>query len=381
MKMIKRKLTHSYLPIFLTMMVFHFNHDLYAQQWFVDSEIGKLRLEVVADNIEVPYGMTFLSDTTMLVTNRRTGEIIKINCKTGRKVALKGVPTSFTQSDSGALDILSHPSFDKNGWVYFSHSIGDTIKSTMAIDKAKLVGDSLIKIRRIFTALPYFKEPNHYGTRIVFQKGYLYFGMGDRYDLRDSAQMLGNHLGKIMRVFEDGRVPHNNPFVGIKSAQPEIWSYGHRNPQGLVTHPLTKELWENEHGPRGGDEVNIIHSGLNYGWPIICYGIDYDGTPIGKGITHQEGLEQPIYHYTPSIAPSGMEFYFGNKFPKWRGNLFIGAMALQHLNRLVIEKNKVVHEERLLKDLGMRVRIVKQGPDGYLYLGVDGGKILRIKPL
>ena len=349
-------------------------------KWHFESEAGPLLLEVVADSIRVPFGMSFLPNGKMLVTNRFAGDILLLDTHTGKQQQLKSVPQSYSQLDGGALDILPHPDYSKNGWIYFSHSIGDSIKSTMSVVRGKLQGDSLTNIQHIFTALPYFKAPSHYGTRMAIKDGYLFFTMGDRYDLKDSAQTLGNHLGKVMRIFDDGSIPKDNPFYGREDAKPEIWSYGHRNPQGLIFHPETEELWLHEHGPKGGDELNLIHPGLNYGWPIICHGIDYDDTPIGDGITHKEGLEQPVHYYTPSIAPSGMEFYTGDKFPAWHGNLFIGAMAKTHLNRLVIKGNKVIQEERLLEEFGHRVRSVKQGPDGFLYIGIDGGRILRIRP-
>jgi glucose/arabinose dehydrogenase len=214
----------------------------------------------------------------------------------------------------------------------------------------------------------------------VLKDGYLYIGMGEKTDLKDSAQTVNNHLGKVLRIYEDGKIPQDNPFVHTPNAKPEVWSYGHRNPNGLTINPNTGELWEHEHGPMGGDEINIIKPGLNYGWPVITYGLNYDSTKVGEGISEKEGMEQPIYYYKPSIAPSGMQFYTSDVIPAWKGNLFIGAMALKHLNRLVIENNKVIKEERLLTDKGWRVRSVKQGPDGYLYIGVDGGKILRIMP-
>ncbi|WP_197062636.1 PQQ-dependent sugar dehydrogenase [Muricauda sp. MAR_2010_75] len=345
-----------------------------------ESEVENFELELVADSIRVPFGMCFLPDKQLLVSNRFSGEIIRVNPGSGTKEILKGVPKSYCQGDGGALDILLHPEFEKNNWLYFAHSIGDSTASTMAIDRGKLMGDSLTQIERIFTAFPFYSSPSHYGTRMAIHNEYLFFTMGDRYDLKDSAQTLSNHLGKVMRIFDDGRIPNNNPFVGKPNAKPEIWSYGHRNPQGLTIHPQTQELWLHEHGPKGGDEVNRIDPGLNYGWPVICHGIDYDDTPIGEGITHKEGMEQPNHLYVPSIAPSGMEFYSGNKFKKWKGNLFIGAMALTHLNRLVLKEGKIIHEERLLKDFNKRIRVVRQGPDGYLYIGVDGGAIYRLIP-
>ncbi|WP_420600903.1 PQQ-dependent sugar dehydrogenase [Flagellimonas sp.] len=344
------------------------------------SEALEFKLEKVTDSIRVPFGMLFLPNGNMLVTDRFSGEIIQVDIDSGEKKRLRGVPKSYSRGDGGALDILTYPNYGKNGWLYFSHSIGDSISSSMAIDRAKLKGDSLINIQRIFTAFPFYKSPSHYGSRMVLKDGYLFFTMGDRYDLKDSAQTLNNHLGKVMRIFDDGRIPQDNPFVDVENAKPEIWSYGHRNPQGLTLHPKTKELWLHEHGPKGGDELNLVKPGLNYGWPIICHGIDYDDTPIGDGITHKEGMEQPVHYYTPSIAPSGMEFYSGDKFKPWKDNLFIGAMALTHLNRLVFKNGEVVHEERLLEDFERRIRVVRQGPDGFIYIGVDGGTIMRLRP-
>jgi glucose/arabinose dehydrogenase len=211
--------------------------------------------------------------------------------------------------------------------------------------------------------------------------GYLFISMGERYFAKDSAQTLTNDFGKIIRLYDDGRIPADNPFNKQKDARPEIWSYGHRNPQGMALNPATNELWINEHGPQGGDEINIIKPGINYGWPVICYGIDYNDSIIGKGITHMNGMEQPINYYRPSIAPSGMEFYTGNAFPKWKHNLFIGALALRHLNRLTVEGNRIIHEERSLEDQKWRIRFVKQGPDELLYIGVDNGNIIRIRPV
>ncbi len=370
----------SLLSIVAGLALLFFNCADDKDAWTFESEEVNFKLEKVADSIRVPFGMSFLPGGQLLITNRFAGEILMIDVNTGEKKVLKGVPESYCKGDGGALDILLHPNYKQNGWLYFSHSIGDSISSSMAIERGKLQGDSLVNVERIFTAYPFYKSPSHYGSRMVIKDGYLFFTMGDRYDLKDSAQTLNNHLGKVMRIFEDGKIPNDNPFVGTKNAKPEIWSFGHRNPQGLTLHPKTNELWLHEHGPKGGDELNRIELGLNYGWPIICHCIDYDDTPIGEGITHKEGMEQPNYYYTPSIAPSGMEFYSGDMFKKWKGNLFIGAMALTHLNRLVLENGKVVHEERLLEDFGRRIRVVKQGPDGLIYIGVDGGMVLRLRP-
>ena len=346
----------------------------------IESEGTKLKVETVTDSITIPFGMDFLPDGRLLVTDRAVGHIVLVNTETGKKELLEGVPNVVGQGDGGMLDILVHPDYKNNGWIYFSYSEGDTNSNTMVVDRAKLDGLKLIERQRLFTALPYYKKPLHHGSRLVLNKGYLFIAMGEKTDMKDSAQTLNNHLGKVMRIYEDGRVPEDNPFVKTPNAKPEVWSYGHRNPNGLTLNPLTGELFEHEHGPMGGDEVNIIKPGLNYGWPVITYGLNYDSTKVGEGISAKEGLEQPLHYYKPSIAPSGMQFYTADVIPQWKGNLFIGAMALKHLNRLVIENNKVIKEERLLTDKGWRVRSVKQGPDGYLYLGVDGGKILRIKP-
>ncbi len=349
--------------------------------FIIESEGAKLKVETVTDSITIPFGMDFLPDGRLLVTDRVVGNMVVVNTETGAKELVQGVPAVLGQGDCGLLDVLVHPDYQTNGWIYFSYTEGDTTSNTMVVDRAKLDGLKLVQRERLFTALPYYRRPLHHGTRLVLKDGYLFFGMGEKTDLKDSAQTLSNHLGKIIRIHEDGRVPDDNPFVNTPNAKPEIWSYGHRNPNGLTINPSTGELWEHEHGPKGGDEINIIKPTLNYGWPVVTYGVNYDDTPVGEGLTEKEGMEQPFYYYKPSIAPSGMQFYTSDVIPAWKGNLFIGAMVLKHLNRLVIENNKVVKEERLLTDKNWRVRSVKQGPDGYLYLGVDGGKILRIMPI
>ncbi len=346
----------------------------------IESGGVNLRVEVVTDSIIIPFGMDFLPDGRLLVTDRAVGNIVLVDVESGARTLLQNVPPVVGAGDCGMLDIVVHPNYASNGWIYFSYTEGDTSSNTMVIDRARLDGLKLTQRERIFTALPYYKRPLHHGTRLVLKDGYLFFGMGEKTDLKDSAQTLSNHLGKVLRVFEDGRVPPDNPYVNTPGARPEVWSYGHRNPNGLVLNPSTGDLWEHEHGPKGGDEINIIKPTLNYGWPLVSYGVNYDDTPVNKGLAEMEGMEPPIYYYKPSIAPSGMVFYTSNVIPSWKGNLFIGGMVLTHLNRLVIENNKVVKEERLLGDRKWRVRSLKQGPDGYLYMGVDGGKILRIMP-
>jgi glucose/arabinose dehydrogenase len=346
----------------------------------IESDGVKLKVEVVTDSITIPFGMDFLPDGRLLVTDRAVGNIVVVNTKNGERALLQEVPNVVGKGDGGMLDILVHPDYATNGWIYFSYSMGDDSSNTMVVDRAKLDGLKLVQRERLFTALPFYKKPLHHGTRLVLKDGYLFIGMGEKTDLQDSAQTLNNHLGKILRIFEDGRIPDDNPYISTRNAKPEVWSYGHRNTNGLTLNPYTGELWEHEHGPKGGDEINIIKPTLNYGWPIISYGVNYDDTPVNEGLAEKEGMEPPLYYYKPSIAPSGMQFYTSDVIPSWKGNLFIGAMVLQHLNRLVIKDNIIVKEERLLTDKNWRVRSVKQGPDGYLYLGVDGGKILRIVP-
>ena len=354
--------------------------EVNRESFTITSEGAALKVEVVTDSITIPFGMDFLPDGKLLVTDRVVGRIVVVNIENGAKQFVQDVPAVVGQGDCGMLDIVVHPDYEKNGWIYFAYTTGDTTSNTMVVDRAKLDGLKLIQRERLFTALPFYKRPLHHGTRLVLKDGYLFIGMGEKTDLKDSAQFLNNHLGKILRIFEDGKIPPDNPYVNTPNAKPEVWSYGHRNPNGLTINPFTNELWEHEHGPKGGDEINIIKPMLNYGWPVISYGVNYDNTPVNEGKSEKEGMEQPLYYYKPSIAPSGMQFYTSDVIPQWKGNLFIGAMVLKHLNRLEIKDNKVVNEERLLLDKNWRVRSVKQGLDGYLYLGVDGGKILRIMP-
>ena len=349
-------------------------------EWAETGEGVKVKIELVAGDISVPSGMAFLPNGKLLVTDRPKGELISIDTENGNKTIISGVPPVITEGDGGLHDILPHPDFQQNHTIFFVYSFKDPKGFSLAVESATLQNDSVVHRKKLFTARPFYKVASFFGSRLALNDGYLFITTGVGKLMQDSAQLLNNHLGKIMRIREDGSVPPDNPFVNVPGALPEIWCYGNRNAQGLTINPYTKELWENEHGPKGGDEINIIKSGKNYGWPVISYGLEYDGTPVGQGIREKEGMEQPFYQYTPSIAPSGMEFYTGEAFPMWKGNLFIGGMVLTHLNRTVIKDDKVVHEERLFKDQKWRVRSVRQGPDDFLYIGVDGGKILRIRP-
>ena len=350
------------------------------QQWAIESEHGKLKLELVADSITIPFSMAFLDDKTIVVSDRPAGKMILVSISSGTKTFVKGVPVVNTEGDGGLLDILPHPQYKTNHELFYVYSYKSDSLYSLTVMRATLAGDSLINQKKIFTAQPFYKRASFYGSRLVYQDGYLFVSAGVDKSKQDSAQLLTNHLGKIMRIKEDGSIPEDNPFVNTSGALPEIWCFGNRNAQGLAINPYTSEIWEHEHGPKGGDEINIIQKGKNYGWPVITYGREYDDTLVGQGLTQKEGMEQPFHYYVPSIAPSGMVFYDGDRYSQWKGNLFIGSMVLMHLNRLTIRDGIVVNEERLLKEMKWRVRNVIQGPDGYLYLSVDGGMILRILP-
>ena len=287
----------------------------------------------------------------------------------------------------GLLDVAVDPQFASNGLVYWSYaeagSGDDADKNGTAVARGRLQGQRLADVRVIFRQAPKVRSTAHFGSRLVFGRdGRLFVTMGDRYSRRDEAQNLGNHLGKVVRIETDGRVPPDNPFVRTAGARPEIWSYGHRNMQGAALHPQTGALWTHEHGPQGGDEVNLDQAGRNYGWPVITYGCEYGSCArIGEG-TAKAGMEQPLTRWVPSIAPSGMAFLTSDRYPGWKGSLFVGALAGQRLVRLTLDGDKVVQEERLLAELHERIRDVRQGPDGQLYLLTDNnpGRLLRLVP-
>lgn len=354
------------------------------KHWIIESEHGKLRLEQITDSVTMPFAMAFINKQKFLLVDRPLGVLYLVDLDDGEKTLVGGVPEVYGKGDSGLLDIKLSPDFEQSQRIYFDYTLQDSAGFSLAVETAILRKDSLVDRKRLFLAKPYFPEQSFYGSRLLVDGDYLFITTGVDYTKQDSSQTLSNHLGKIMRIHTDGSIPADNPFVGVPGALPEIWCYGTRNPQGLTFHPETGELWENEHGPKGGDEVNIIRKGANYGWPVISHGIDYDDKPIGAGIREKEGMEQPVHFYLPSIAPSGMLFYTGERYPKWKGNLFIGGMKLTHLNRLELNGNQVTHEERIMSDLKWRVRNVIQGPDGYLYVstdaGMEPGRVLRILP-
>jgi aldose sugar dehydrogenase len=351
-----------------------------ADQEF-QSEKARVRLATVAEKLEHPWGLAFLPDGRMLVTER-AGRVRLVERDGRLSAPLSGVPQVYARGQGGLLDVALDPHFGENRLVYLSFAEPGEGGAGTAVARGRLGEGGLDGVSVIFRQVPKVGGANHWGSRLVFARdGTLFVTLGDRFSYRERAQDLSTHLGKIVRINADGSVPKDNPFLGRADALPEIWSLGHRNVQSAAFHPATSTLWEIEHGARGGDEINIPEAGKNYGWPVITYGVDYSGAKIGEG-TAKPGMEQPIYYWDPSIAPSGMAFYTGDKFPAWRGNLFVGALKAQCLVRLELDGTRVVKEERLLTGLGERIRDVRQGPDGLLYLLTDAsaGRLLRVEP-
>jgi len=351
------------------------------------SEQHNFVVTAVVNNLTSPWGMAFLPNGDMLVTER-PGRLRLI--RNGQLVdqAISGLPEIHEMGQGGLLGIELHPDFENNQMLYLSYAGEKDGNFGTEVLRGRLDGMALKNTDIIFKALPKRRGPAHFGSRLVFAPdGTLFISLGDRgaspaEGTEQPAQRLDDHLGSLIRINEDGSVPEDNPFVGIDHAMPEVYTLGNRNMQGMALHPETREIWTHEHGPQGGDEINIMHPGKNYGWPVITYGVNYGiGTRIGAG-THKEGMEQPLYKWVPSIAPSGMMFYTGDKFPEWQGDLFVGSLKFALLVRLELAGNEVVAEERLLAGVYGRIRDVVQGPDGYIYLLTDArdGKLLRITP-
>lgn len=340
----------------------------------------------VVGGLSHPWAMAFLPDGDILVTERpgrlrlvRDGELLED--------PIPGLPEDIhAQGQGGLLDIELHPDFETNRFVYFSYSANTGAGPTARVARAVYQNGALTSPAEvIFEAEPARDGGRHFGSRLAFDKQaegeiYLYISLGERGD-RDQAQDPGSHLGSVVRIYDDGTAPADNP--AWTDGLPEVYSIGIRNPQGLTRHPQTGRIWYHEHGPKGGDEVSIVRAGRNYGWPEISHGTNYDGTPVGDGRSSREGMEQPLYHWEPtSVAPSGMTFYTGDRFPNWQGDLFIGALAERALIRLEVDGERITGEERLLKNANMRIRDVEQGPDGYLWILTDHdpGQLIRLEP-
>ncbi len=341
-----------------------------------------LRIVKIVTGLEHPWGFTFLPDNRILITER-PGRLRIVENGRLNPEPVGGLPDIAVRGQGGLLDVALHPNFKTNRLVYFSFAGAGAEGIGTEVARGKLVGNRLEEVDVIFRMAPKSNSDHHFGSRLVFDReGYLYITLGDRGD-KPRAQRPDDHAGSVIRLHDDGRVPADNPFVGRQGWRAEKYTLGHRNMQGATLNPETGELWTHEHGPQGGDEINIIRPGRNYGWPVITYGVNYFfGTQIGEG-THKPGMEQPLYYWVPSIAPSGMTFYTGDKFPLWRGNLLVGALKDQMLVRLSLKDEKVVNEERMLKNQLGRIRDVKQGPDGYIYLitDEDDGMLVRIEPV
>lgn len=347
----------------------------------VESEDLNFQVETVVDGLKIPWGIAFLPSGEMLITERNGTLYLRGKNKKLKKIS--GVPAVKSKGQGGLLDVTIHPDFAKNKWVYLSFSKPNPDGSntaTTAVARGKLKGTALTAVEEVFEAKPYLPTNHHYGSRVEFdQAGYMFISVGDRGRRDDNPQFLNNHCGKVHRLHDDGRIPKDNPFAGKKGAIASIYSYGHRNPQGMSIHPVTGDVWEHEHGPRGGDEVNRLQAGENYGWPTISYGINYNGTQFTDK-TQQNGMIQPEVYYVPSIAPCGADFVDGERYPAWQNNFLVGSLRFDYIDRVVIEDNKVVHQERLLKNIG-RIRDIQMGTDGYIYFTTEGpGKVMRIVP-
>ncbi len=349
----------------------------------VKTDDYSLRINTLTTGLKHPWGLAFLPDGRMLVTERagRLRLIAANGVLDPRPIA--GLPQIEVGGQGGLLDVVLHPDYAKNGWLYLSYVASNKHGNGTEVARFRLDGYRLKDFQRIFRMEPKLSGGRHFGSRLLFdEQGYLYITLGDRGD-KERAQQLSDHAGTVVRLHDDGSIPTDNPFRHHRNAKAEIYTYGNRNVQGITQNPWTKAIWMHEHGPQGGDEVNVLQPGVNYGWPVITYGVNYGwGTRIGEG-TAKKGMAQPIHYWVPkSIAPSGMTFYKGDKFPGWQGDLFLGALRDQMLVRLEIDGEKVTKEEHILKGKLGRIRDVKTGADGYLYLLVDAdnGKLVRLEP-
>ncbi len=333
--------------------------------------------KIVVPDLQIPWGMVWLPDGSMLITEK-SGELIHF--KNGNKTSIGNVPEVYNRNQGGLLDIELHPKYKENGWLYITYSSkeGTEKGGNTALIRAKLNNNKLTNIEKLYKGTPNTTKGHHFGSRIEFDnEGYLYFSIGDRGNRDVNPQDITRDGGKIYRLNDDGSIPKDNPFVTKNGAKKAVFSYGHRNPQGMAIHP-NGTIWVHEHGPRGGDEINPIIKGTNYGWPVITYGINYSGTSI-TDITKKEGMKQPLYYWVPSIAPSGMDFITSDIYPQWKNNLLVGSLIFQYLELVELTDTKVTGRKKLLDGIG-RVRNVRQGPDGFIYVAVENKGIVKIIP-
>jgi aldose sugar dehydrogenase len=346
------------------------------------SEKRGVSVETIAKGLENPWGLTFFPDGRMLVTER-PGRMRVVGLDGLLYPPLTGMPAVSARGQGGLLDVALDPNFTTTRHIFVTYAEPREGGNGTSVARMRLndAGTGVEQVTVIFRQQPTYNGTHHFGSRIVFDRtGAMFVALGDRYNLKDDAQSRTNTIGKVIRINKDGTIPNDNPGFRREGWLTSVWSIGHRNVQGAALHPVTGKLWTAEHGARGGDEINIPEAGKNYGWPVITYGKDYSGAKIGEG-THKAGMEQPVFYWDPSIAPSGMAFYTGDRYPQWKGNLFVGALAGGILARMTLDGEKVVAEERLFQGMGKRIRDVRQGPDGYIYLLTDSqdGEILRIK--
>lgn len=335
-----------------------------------------VQYKVVVSNLSIPWGFTFLPDNNILFTEKE-GDLYLF--KNGISFKIKGMPEVTLRGQGGLMDVELHPNFEENNWIYstYASSEGEGRGANTVLMRAKLVDNRLTKKEKIYKAEPNSSRGQHFGSRIAFDdSNHVYFSVVDRGNRDENPQDITRDCGKIYRLNDDGSIPEDNPFVNLKNAKKAIFSYGHRNPQGMERNPFTGEIWTHEHGPKGGDEINIIQKGKNYGWPIISYGVNYSGTKF-TNITKKEGMEQPLLHWTPSIAPSGMAFVSSDVYANWNGNLLVGSLKFQYIVNCYLKDGKVIKQEKLLEGIG-RVRSIELGNDGYIYAGVEGVGIIKI---
>lgn len=374
---------HAIIAGVLSLLLVATSVSAFAQTETLRTHQGtEVQLETIGDDLNHPWGMAFLPDGRLLITERNTGQLYILNSNNTLYGPVQGGPEVWTRGQGGLMDVALHPEFKVNSFVYLSYAKpGDDGKATAALGRGKLVGNRIEKFQDIFVQQPFINGSNHFGNRIAFSPDdrYLFFALGERFQF-DPAQDVSNHLGTIIRIYPDGGVPEDNPFVGREDAQDEIWSYGHRNIEAMAFQPQTHALWIGEMGPKGGDELNKIVKGANYGWPVVSWGEHYNGRDIPDPPTRPE-FTDAARHWTPVISPSGMVFYTGNMFPEWKNNALIGGLTHHELVRLVFDGTEVVDEDRL--DLPARIRDVEVAPDGSIYLltDQDEGKVLRISAI